>query len=779
MGKPISLMSRICDRRNLDAAWKRVRAKASAGGVDGQTVASLGEQSDQMLDSLCIDLLEERYAPEPLLEFKVAKPGKDAGYRALRLLAVRDKVAQEAVRRVIEPRIDRTFLDFSYGYRPRKGARKAIGRVGHQLDSHGLHWAARADIERFFDAIDRTHLMQRFEALVTERAVCRLVELWLETGVVDRRARWQDVQSGVAQGAVLSPLLANLYLHDLDVHLAECGVSCVRYADDFLLLCSERRKARDALECAQEYLASELSLRVNTDPRPIASYQEGFSFLGVRFEPGRRLVDTARVEGFVYRASKILRDHTGAERVRRWNQSCQGWRQYYGSFVDDEALEVLQGMLADAARRQFSQEMQAQSGDLLATAGGLLAPLEFLRPLMPEEREGMCSSIARESKLARTVATAPRRPRRRRRSKMSRGEAPATVTRRVRRRYAREFASEAELVVDEPGSFVGVSGGRAVVRVNRRAATEVPLDRLRSITVGSRGVSLSSDLVFQCAAQNVPVLFLKPDATVAATVATPAPARGSVAVRQIEAVEQEGPAIELARRFLTGKIANQATLMRYFNKYWRQRNQAFADLFETRMTRIKRALQSFRDLDCTAEGSKVRSRMMGIEGNAAQAYWDLFGTLVPAACDFPGRRHRGAADAVNAALNYGYAVLLARVRLGIAQAGLVPEIGLLHTPRGDAPGLAFDLVEEFRPVAVDRTVLAMLGRREGLRLEGRGRLDQDSRNGLLERLHQRLASLVNHRGRELSLDEVIRGQAVSVAAALNGRGVYRAFRARW
>ena len=237
------LLAQVADPETLSAAWKRVRAKRSQGGIDEVTVDDFAAEAESNLDQLRTEL----YIPEPLKQIAIPKSTNNGEHRFLGLSTVRDKIVQDAVRSVIEPQVERLLLDCCYGYRPGKGPQRAIGRVSHYLNSLKRRWIASADIDDFFNSLDQTRLIKQLRPVLQDEAVLRLLQLWLKMGVIDFRGRWHDAGSGISQGSVVSPLLANFYLHTFDRAMVDQGFGLVRYADDMVILCSERSEAEDAL----------------------------------------------------------------------------------------------------------------------------------------------------------------------------------------------------------------------------------------------------------------------------------------------------------------------------------------------------------------------------------------------------------------------------------------------------------------------------------------------------------------------------------------------------
>ncbi len=767
------LLARIAAPEALLAAWQRVAAKAAGGGSDRVSTEDFARRADAELAALRKELLEDRYTPQPLLQVKIPKAPGSAERRTLGLPAVRDKVVQEAARAVLEPTLDRLFFDCSYGYRRGRGPQRAIARVNHYLSNIGRRWVVLADIDDFFGSVPHAALIDRLRPILQDEAVLKIVELWLKMGTVDPGGRWRDIRSGIAQGAVISPLLANFYLHPFDQSMIGRGRGLVRYADDFVILCADRAEAEDALRQATDFLTGRLALKLNPNPRPIATLDDGFAFLGVWFHGERRLLDLGKFERIAAKITHITSPpHDGdfAPALRLLNEAVVGWRRFYGRIVAPAELDRIETLQTAGLAKLVAQAFRRGAFRAASDAELALANVELLHDRPRRERDQHIVSIAREG---RTLATA----------QTLRPPAPrpgngARIRSRKRRHY-RNLARTTELVLNTPGCFVGKTHQRVVVRQNRQNICEVPVPGLTGVTVASHGISLSTDVVSHCAENDIPLVFVSPRGKVVAFLTAPDSPKGSVNLLQLQALSQGAPATELAKRFAEGKIRNQISLMKYCHKYRKHVDPDFAACFSQFLTVAPQWLAELRGIRYGESLEACRGHILSIEGRAASQYWNLAARLLRPRADFPGREGRGATDLVNSLLNYGYALLQARVHLAVLRAGLTPQISFLHALQKDKPTLVYDLMEEFRPQAVDRTVFAMLARGEPLELDEQGLLTDATRRRLITRVHERLATLLRFRGRELKLDEIIQEQAKLLISHLKGERGYRPFLAKW
>jgi RNA-directed DNA polymerase len=276
----------------LQEAWKRVRANRGAAGVDRETLAKVEEYGvERMLGELQDRLRVGKYHPAPVRRRGIPKAG--GGVRPLGIPTVRDRVVQQAVKLVLEPIFEADFLPSSYGYRPKRSATEALECIRTGYIRGGV-WVLEADIRSYFDTIDQAKLLAKVEERVSDWRVVKLVRKWLEAGVMEEGV-YRETVTGTPQGGVISPLLANIYLHALDKAWQRRGHgTLVKYADDFVVQCRSRAEAEAALGLVREVLA-ELGLELHPEKTRIVDLREGregFDFLGCHFHgrvSGRRL----------------------------------------------------------------------------------------------------------------------------------------------------------------------------------------------------------------------------------------------------------------------------------------------------------------------------------------------------------------------------------------------------------------------------------------------------------------------------------------------------------
>jgi RNA-directed DNA polymerase len=330
-GKWYSLIDKVWKLENLQSAARQVQANGGAAGVDGLSCEAYLKDGPSRLQRLQDKLQKSSYQPRPVKRVWIPKLGSKE-LRPLGVPTVEDRIVQTALRNVIEPIFERIFAEQSYGFRPGRGAKDALRRVD-QLLKAGKVWVVDADLKAYFDTIPQKPLMARVEEQIADSRVLELIEKLLKQGVMETAKGWQPTEKGTPQGAVISPMLANLYLNLLDQMMARQGQEMVRYADDFVILCESQTEAQEVLEGLRQWTeAAGLTLHPAKTRIVDASQRGGFDFLGYHFERGPRWPRQKSRDKF----RETIRQQTGRRDPRpikqiiaEVNRTLRGWFQYF------------------------------------------------------------------------------------------------------------------------------------------------------------------------------------------------------------------------------------------------------------------------------------------------------------------------------------------------------------------------------------------------------------------------------------------------------------------
>jgi len=329
-GQWFSLIDKVYDRRNLESAYQKVKRNHGSAGVDHVTIAQFTHHLEGNLETLTTSLKDGSYRPQAIRRVWIPKPGSSEK-RPLGIPTVRDRVVQGALRNVLEPIFERDFAAHSYGFRPGKGTKDALRRVSVLLKAGYTH-VVDADLRSYYDTIPRQGLLARIAEKVSDGRVLELVRAFLDQEVMSGLEHWTPGE-GTPQGAVISPLLANIYLDPLDHRMADEGYEMVRYADDFVILCRSREEAESALSKVESWTAA-AGLQLHPEKTRIvdATQPGGFDFLGYHFERGYRWPSAKSLK----KHKDTIRFHTKRtkglslqEIIRRVNTVRRGWFEYF------------------------------------------------------------------------------------------------------------------------------------------------------------------------------------------------------------------------------------------------------------------------------------------------------------------------------------------------------------------------------------------------------------------------------------------------------------------
>jgi RNA-directed DNA polymerase len=326
------LMEEVCERENLRVALRQVKANKGSAGTDRMTVGQLSDYLKQHWPAIREQLLSGTYEPQPVRRVEIPKPD-GGGVRKLGIPSVLDRFIQQAVMQVLQRRWDRTFSDYSYGFRPGRSAHQAVAQA-QQYIAEGYGWCVDLDLEKFFDRVNHDKLMGQIAKRVEDKRLLKLIRAFLNAGVMENGLVSPSVE-GTPQGGPLSPLLSNLVLDELDRELERRGHRFVRYADDGNIYVRSERAGQRVMKSITRFITQKLKLKVNETKSAIAQPQER-KFLGFSFTVGpevKRVIAPKALDRFKQRIREITRRAKGVSietTIEELAPYMRGWRSYFG-----------------------------------------------------------------------------------------------------------------------------------------------------------------------------------------------------------------------------------------------------------------------------------------------------------------------------------------------------------------------------------------------------------------------------------------------------------------
>lgn len=746
----------LCSEKHLLNAWKEVKSKGSTGGIDGQSIADFEKDLGNNIKEISESLRSGRWSPMPYMKIEI--PKKVTEKRRLGLLTIKDKVVQQSIKMLAEPRMENLFVSNSYGYRPNKGALKAIRRVLQERLNKSVPWILRLDIDNYFDNIDHQILQSRIKAVIPDSEIVRLIMLCVKMGIVTKGMKWEDCVKGIPQGAVLSPILANLYLHSFDQFVLSRNLPYVRYADDFIILCHTTEEAEKICTEATDYLSKRLKATLN--PPSITHINDGFEFLGISINKESYTISEEKRQSIYERINGISLNEGGMDPLSRkkWN----GIKAYYGELLEDSELQKMDQALIDRIRFLIEKDWKIFANrNIFAKA---LWKIEFLSSeyrLRGKEIRAELIDIYLETKKA-DIADEDEQQNK-------------SIIAKRKREYKKREIENSELIVTTPGVLVGCNSQSITVKKQGLILFKAPMSNIRHITIMSEGVLFSSNLLSHTMQNRIPVDIFSSHGKHIGTFLSPS----SLQCRLWEKQSLAGTVRRniLAAAIIEGKVTNQLNLAKYFNKYHKDRDPSYNEYLESLELQVKKC-KEFIDRKNFNDGMFIQT-LSGHEAQVAIRYWDYIRLLLSDdGITFEGRMQQGASDLVNCLLNYGYAILYARACQALLSAQLNPYDSVIHVRQSGKPTFSYDFIELFRSQAVDRVVISMLQKGEQMEIKD-GLLTEDSKRLLIKNLTERMYKREIYRGESIPFETIIRKQAKEIAAFFDEECRYRPYKAKW
>ncbi|MBN2896959.1 MAG: CRISPR-associated endonuclease Cas1 [Campylobacterales bacterium] len=726
----------------LGIALHSIRSRAA--GIDKQSLAAIKSDPDEIA-RLHEELMQGIYAPQPIEKIEIEK--NETEKRPIALSSVRDKVVQKCLAHALGDYFERLFSDKSYGYRPSKGTLRAINRTTDFIRK-GAAWAYKSDIDNFFETIDHERLLALLEGHIRDKRILAIIALLLKNGGF-ARFEYAEHDTGVHQGDALSPLLSNIYLHQMDAHLEAKGVDFVRYADDFVLL-GKTEQALDAAQAELRLFLESIGLKLGEEKSYMASIAKGgFEFLGCRFIGHNVSIDNEKLQKKISKFYQLAKKQLPFKAyVDHTNTFVEALSRYYLKLITQgsEQFGRLEEALLDATANRVFYALEAGEFTTKKAFKELLEPLMLLSPASGTRHEDFIERIinrAFERHLAAKDYTKPK-----------------AAIEAKKRDYAKKFALQSVLHVSEFGASLGIAKNKITLKIKGKVRAALPKAHVERIIINAKGISISSNLVYFCATHDIAIDFLDHDHNPYAALYTHRQAYAKMALLQLEA-HQSPKRLELSMQFVRGKAKNQINYLKYLDRYHRDVENQIAQMELLLKTRLPHATDV--------------AQLMGYEGQISALYWEAIAVIVKEKIAYPGRITQGATDPINAALNYGYAILYGKVQFHAAKAGLALHVSFLHALDEGKPTLVFDMIEEFRAFVVDRVIISMVNQQEPLELDSESRLTKSSRQLIAKKVTAQLGNYTRYKKESRQVETLIADQAYLLSRAIKGEDEYHPF----
>jgi group II intron reverse transcriptase/maturase/CRISPR-associated endonuclease Cas1 len=702
------------------------------------------------------ELKAQTWKPQPYLRITI--PKKNNERRKLGLLSVKDKIVQQAIKALIEARFERLFAKNSYGYRPAKGHTKAVRYALHCFKNKNFNYVLRLDIDNYFDTVDHETLNKRLCAVVPDTEIVRLIMLSMKMGCVDH-SRWEDVSKGLPQGGVLSPLLANLYLHSFDQFVLSKDVEYVRYADDFLIFCKTKEDADALLSNARTFLETRLHLALNTPT--ITEVAEGCEFLGIFISPTGLSLSETKIVQLKEKFAQLSWDKNRL--CDKGLRALQGIKKYYAVLLPEPYLETLDCLLLDQLKDIITRQWSSISGKTELTAA--LKQIEFFAPSGIKQTPKLRNELIQHYSVLKTET-----------QRTEDEKKNSKLIKKRKQEYRKKEVEATELIVGSFGAFIGIGPSGITVKKTGKQIPLPPTNNLQHILVMGKGVSISSNAISYCMEQNIPIDYFSPSGKHVASILSAS--FMDTALWQAQSLLEDERRCELATRIISAKMRNQLNLVKYYHKYHKSTSNPLCDKFDSIVPKIKGLIQRVSSYTASP-GNDYKSDIMACEAECAQLYWGYVEELLrDDEVGFVKREHRGATDLVNSMLNFGYAILYSRVWQAVLCYKLNPYDGVLHVRQPRKPTFVFDVVELFRAQAVDRVVISMVQKGESLAMD-KGMLEAKTLSQLSRNVTERLNRYEQYHGKECRLGDIIKQQVRDIAGFVEKHAVYKPYVAKW
>jgi group II intron reverse transcriptase/maturase/CRISPR-associated endonuclease Cas1 len=723
---------------NLLTAWDNIKQKNKAGGIDNISISAFQNEISLNINNLQKELLENNYIPEPYKRIFIEK--NETELRPIGLLTIRDKLVQQCILNYYRFKIEKQFTDTSYAYRINKSHTKAINRI-QDFINRGCRWVCPIDIDNFFDNINRQKLINKCRNIFSNERILKLIEMWIKTGII-QRGKYVQSDKGIAQGGVISPVLSNIYLDEYDKAMLSNKYFNVRYADNILLISKDQQFLLESLKFTREFLQNNLDLSLNKIENDSVSISQPFTFCGIQFDQGKKLIDPSKYRKLITTFQSLLDKESLSVSLIKINEHLDGIRRYYVPFDAIEQIKLLNDNFVSMISKKLFKELDQKITGNLTDAKKILMQINLLTDENTGSKETLVNKIL--SRIKEEKQEREQKP-------VVKSEAEKAVDKK-RKIYQKIWYNNLDIHISSINSHIGKSGYKIIVRREGKTKNEISADKIQNVLISAGGVTISSDAVKLCVEKEIRINYFD---TIGRPYASVIPAISpllSLTNFQFEALNNVKGKV-IIKELVSTKIKNQLSLIKYFTKNKKITKETAATLL-IEAERMNEYVIEIKNLSLDLNIDEIRGKTFGFEGLSASSYWQMLKMIIPADYGFEKREHQNAFDVVNMMLNYAYGILYTRILNAVTISGLNPNISFLHKEQTNKPTLIFDLIEQFRAPVADKAVVAILTKNSKV-TKTKNLLSDDTRNKVAKKVLTKLNTEIYYKGKSISFNDII------------------------
>jgi len=353
-----SFFEKLCDQSNLEAGFKAVKKNGGAPGIDGVTIKEFESRMEEELVQLQLEIASWNYKPSPVRRVEIPKPGKGAGVRLLGVPCTRDRVVQATIKLLLEPILDLTFSDHSYGFRPGYNQRQAV-EAAQRFVKSGKEYVVDIDLSKFFDRVNHDRLIYLLSAHIADKRILRLIGTILRSGIM-KDGMVMLSEEGTPQGSPLSPLLSNVVLDELDKELERRGLEFCRFADDCNIFVRSLKSAERVMSSISKFIEGKLKLKINRDKSRVA-HSRNVKFLGLTIIDGAIVISAQSMKRAMQKVKELIPRGTHlplAATMKRINSWYTGWSGYYSMTQYPSQLGKIEAHIRRRLRSRFVDQQK-------------------------------------------------------------------------------------------------------------------------------------------------------------------------------------------------------------------------------------------------------------------------------------------------------------------------------------------------------------------------------------------------------------------------------------